>query len=372
MFDLLVVTKEQAKFILENKEPLFDCIDKLICKRQTFTHDEFNHFPFDSFSNLIDLYIEYGNIQTIPKNIVKCQKLKIFEISSNELTKFPNDLCNIESLEEVTIFHNFLEEVDDNITKLSNLKYLNLSNNLLRTFPKSICDLQQLQYLNLYGNSIQSITEPLENLVNLRELSLHTNKLTFFPNVILNMENLEKLDLSSNKIKKIPYSIQGLKNLRKFIISNNPLNSSITLNLKHLQFLNLSNNVNDVLLHPQNKDIEIYCGYEEYTKEVRYIREVEYKNIQKNLKREYIEILHVEFPEKIKCPICFCIFDEVRNNSVGKIYCKACIEEHYKYFNTDPLTNIVLSNKDLFPVEYVENEIDEFIESIDITLPQQT
>lgn len=370
MFDLVIVTKEQTKFVLENKEPLFNFIDKLICKRQTFSHDELVHFPFEHFSNLNEMCIEYGNIQTIPETIGKCKNLKIFEIASNELIKFPKEICDIQSLEEVTIFHNFLEEVDETITKLSNLKYLNLSHNVLRTFPKYICELQKLQYLNLSGNVIHSITEPLQNLVNLQELSLHTNKLRCFPTVILNLKNLEKLDLSSNKIKKIPYSIENLKNLKKLIISNNPLGSSITLNLKQLQFLNISNNINDILLPSENKDIEIYCGYEEYTKEIRYIREVEHRNIQKNLKREYIEILHMDFPEKFKCPICYSIFHEVRNNSVGKIYCKSCIEEHYRYFNTDPLTNIILSNKDLFPVEYVQNEIDEFIESIEITLPQ--
>lgn len=370
MFDLVVITKEQTKFLLENKEPLFNCINKLICKRQTFTHDEIIQFPFDSFSNLIEMRIEYGNIQTIPETIEKCQHLKIFEISSNELTKFPKELCNITSLEEVTIFYNFLEEIDENITKLSNLKYLSLSNNVLRIFPKYVCKLQKLQYLNLSGNIIHCITEPLQNLKNLRELLLQKNKLTYFPTVILNLESLEKLDLSSNNIITVPYSIQALKNLKKFCISNNPLSSSITLNLKRLQFLNLSKNVNELLLPPENKDIEIYCEYEEYTKEIRHIREAEYRNIYKNLKREYIEILHINFPDKFKCPICYSIFHKVRNNSVGKIYCKACIEEHYKYFNTDPLTNIVLSNKDLFPIEYVDNEINEFIESIEITLPQ--
>jgi internalin A len=60
------------------------------------------------------------------------------DLSGRGLSKFPNDLYSLVSLEELDLSGNNISTVESDISKLLNLRSLNLSGNAIASLPEDI------------------------------------------------------------------------------------------------------------------------------------------------------------------------------------------------------------------------------------------
>ncbi|KAF8020074.1 hypothetical protein BT93_G0697 [Corymbia citriodora subsp. variegata] len=220
--------------------------------------------------------LSHTGITEMPESVKCLRKLKTLKMARNFLRKFPEDIVNLENLEEIDFsFCGSLEgKVRCDISGLSSLKILRLSSSNVSELPKSIFRLSCLQTLDIL-NCEQLHTVPklpssllslrwgskkmrvpdLSYLTKLRELVLEDveqqkagwptrllNPMT--PNMgwITTLPSLETLELSLSKVTVLPGNFSALTQLRKLSLSymkeldlaQLPSTSSLsTLCLKH-------------------------------------------------------------------------------------------------------------------------------------------
>lgn len=371
MFDLIIRNERQTKYILETEDNLYFSISKIYFKMHMISNVDIQHFPYHLFKNLRIFILDTGNVYNFPQEMSQLENLERLEINNNSFMEFPAVITELVSLKKLIFFQNFLEIVPPTITKLYNLETLSLIHCSLREFPIVILELKKLKELYLCGCKKLKIPENFDELDQLEILGLHTNDIKEFPTCIVNLDKLIYLDMSSNKLKNIPTCIERLKNLEELIISGNRhMQTCLFLNLPKLNRLMIDTHINDIILHENVKSkIDITSGSFEFTlpSNIRYINELERIAILRKFKRDKMENALSLIPDKLKCSICYNIFLHPRVNQKGNMYCLECIAQHFRLFNTDPLTNVECSSCEVFPVNLLENEINEFIDNFQIT-----
>lgn len=147
----------------------------------------------NKLTNLEELLIDGNDFHEIP-NLTKLKKLRILDLSSNDLIDFK--MPSLPLLEELDLEFNSLAEFPD-VKKLKNLKKLtakstslirfaiaplpkleelNIASNQLIEFPNNIFTLKKLKRLNMYwafdGDDFKPKIEDFENLSNLTNLTV--------------------------------------------------------------------------------------------------------------------------------------------------------------------------------------------------------
>ena len=365
MFELIITRERQTKYILETNDNLFSAISKLTFKMYTINNHDIQIFPYHLFQNLHFFDIHMGNIYSLPEEFKLLQNLETLKLSNTDFLQFPLVITELKNLKRLSFFQNSFESIPDSLVQLSNLHFLSLIHCRLTEFPKCVLELTNLTELYLSGNENIIIPTEISKLSKLERLGLHSNKITEIPLSIFQLKYLEFLDLSSNNIKTIPTSIEKLKLLEEFIVSGNPnVHNCLFLNLPKLERLVIDKHITDLILHENvENNISITNGFFEYNNTLRFINELERIDLLRQMKREHLDTLNIYVPNKIKCSICYCIYSHPKVNQHGNIYCKNCIEEHFKIYNTDPLTNVICTTKELYPINIIEKEVNEFIDN---------
>eukprot|EP01095_Lingulamoeba_sp_RSL-Kostka_P015641 TRINITY_DN7267_c0_g2_i1.p1 TRINITY_DN7267_c0_g2~~TRINITY_DN7267_c0_g2_i1.p1 ORF type:complete len:337 (+),score=41.15 TRINITY_DN7267_c0_g2_i1:384-1394(+) len=102
---------------------------------------------FSSFSNLINLFLGFNQIKTIPDSLFdNLPNLKYLSLNNNFLSVIP-DLSNLCSLERLHIEENELNELPSSLGSLSNLIYINFANNYITALPLSFTKLCNIDYM---------------------------------------------------------------------------------------------------------------------------------------------------------------------------------------------------------------------------------
>lgn len=182
----------------------------------------------------------YGyNLSRVPKSIGKLKNLRILDLGCNNFKTFPISIESLKKLEYLLLdytkikdwdflrhFHRLkqlnlyscgLSKIPEVIWSLTSLEHLDLGHNQIIKLSKSIGKLKSLKILFLNGNNLKEIPKEVGHLVNLEELWLSDNSITELPATISSLEALKKINLSYNKIKEIPTSIKNIKNLELII-----------------------------------------------------------------------------------------------------------------------------------------------------------
>lgn len=229
---------------------------------------------FISLTELIYLDLSFNELRTIPPQIGRLSKLKTLIVSNNPLEEAKlrqlerlktlttlhlantqrnmrntptNLLGELTNLVELNLSTNQLTKVPDDLNNLEKLKRLNLSENLLEKIPDSFGNWwPNLEALNLSGNKLTEIPSSLCKLCNLKRLYVNDNLLTFdgLPAALGKLHHLEIFMAARNNLELIPESIFRCGSLRKLILSNNKLITlPDTIHLIYdLEMLDLSNN----------------------------------------------------------------------------------------------------------------------------------
>ncbi|XP_034672601.1 probable leucine-rich repeat receptor-like protein kinase At1g35710 [Vitis riparia] len=199
--------------------------------------------------SLVDLEISQnqlnGSIPTSPE-IGKLHKLVELEIDTNQLSGFlPEGICQGESLENFTVFDNFLScPIPESLKNCPSLARARLQGNQLTgniseafgsvqtwNIPPELGSLADLGYLDLSGNRLNGQYQStwMGKLSHLSLLDLSHNLITGeIPPQIQGLQSLEKLNLSHNNLSGIiPKAFEDMHGLWQVDISYNDLQGSI-------------------------------------------------------------------------------------------------------------------------------------------------
>ena len=165
-------------------------------------------------------------------------------IHRRTLAEWPDEFFSFPQLRSLDLSQNGLSRLPEQLLQLKSLEELIITENKLSAFPDFLFQLPNLKVINLRGNSIAEWPSQLNNFHQLLHLSLSQNQLKRFPPSLEHFKNLKVLDLSHNQIKKIPGDIHLLHALRKLLVQHNQINqvSEMLSSCTQLSELNLAHN----------------------------------------------------------------------------------------------------------------------------------
>ncbi len=181
----------------------------------------------------------------------KEQQLKELDLSKDwntpeteKLTEIPNEVFELEQLEELDLSHNLLTSIPSSIARLQNLKKLVLYRNPLGEFPSQITNLPNLISLNVGSTELKQIPDWISDLSNLRELDVSFNSNLAHLSRLCSLLNLLSLNLNSTEPSPLPACIAEMKALERLHLSGNQLSSvpDWISRMPQLKSLNLSIN----------------------------------------------------------------------------------------------------------------------------------
>lgn len=109
-------------------------------------------------------------------------------LGTNQITKLPDDIACLQSLEVRGWTMNRLIEADKfrpfQTANFASSQVLILSNNSLRKLPTGIGQLQRLRVLDLEENKLDCVPNEIGRLRELQKLILQSNNLTQLPRAI--------------------------------------------------------------------------------------------------------------------------------------------------------------------------------------------
>ncbi|MHA2092295.1 MAG: leucine-rich repeat domain-containing protein, partial [Candidatus Kariarchaeaceae archaeon] len=106
------------------------------------------------------------------------------------------------------------------IGRLTKLKNLCLTRNNLTKLPDDLRALITLEILNLAQNKLEDLSYFIGSLAHLRVLSLNINSLGTLPEMIGSLVNLEFIDLRNNPLTSLPLNMKYLSNLKEMYVDD--------------------------------------------------------------------------------------------------------------------------------------------------------
>lgn len=131
-----------------------------------------------SLKNLETLDLEYNNLKAFPLPILQLPKLKVLNLSQNQITELPKDIAKLTRLEELQLGANEFKTFPSSILKLTELKTINLSRNHLSELPKGLLKMPKLEVLYLPHNNFVKFPQVLKKMSTLKDLSLYDNPIS--------------------------------------------------------------------------------------------------------------------------------------------------------------------------------------------------
>lgn len=155
--------------------------------------------------------------------------LQTIQLSNNSLTRLPESITKLKSLEELYVSNNSLVDLPAALLELNNLRILDAHANNLKNLPSSLLLGHSLRILNLASNLIASLPGDTNAAFShsLIQLTLCDNQLTeecFI--IVMKLTSLRILDLGYNMISEIPTGVfSQLPALEEFYLSGNRIST---------------------------------------------------------------------------------------------------------------------------------------------------
>ncbi|XP_050302800.1 leucine-rich repeat and calponin homology domain-containing protein isoform X2 [Anthonomus grandis grandis] len=143
----------------------------------------------------------------------------IADLSKNRFNELPEEVTDFHFLERLHCYHNSIRHIPDTISSLQCLNFLDLSRNQLTTLPREIC-LLPIQILLVSNNRLSCLPDDLYKMSHLTELDASCNQITHFPPRMGELRSLQSLVLRSNLLLAVPVEITFLKLMRLDLSAN--------------------------------------------------------------------------------------------------------------------------------------------------------
>ncbi len=233
----VLVTKKITNFIDSPSEPewrvpdiFFECtnVRELILDR-----NRLQTIPTEIglLYNITRLDLSYNSLTFLPDQVGELRLLSRLELGNNSLTHIPHSILqNCVELTYLSIKDNqligdhIIDTKEVNITcNWTKLQVLDLSVNDLTSFPTEICSCKSLQVLNISYNRIDKPIPEISQLTKLETVFLNGNLLneTMIPTICPN--KLYNLQLGENKFTYVPTTVWHLSNLMTLGLDKTPL-----------------------------------------------------------------------------------------------------------------------------------------------------
>ena len=127
------------------------------------------------------------------------RKLRVLYVENNRLEFLPEEIGDLESLEEMRLGQNQLVSLPESIGKLKNLVVLKLTYNSLRSIPESISECTNLGFLYLNRNNMEELPESMSQLSRLKEIHLRgAGPLLQVPESMCSLRYLELISIDNS------------------------------------------------------------------------------------------------------------------------------------------------------------------------------
>ncbi|XP_018328501.1 leucine-rich repeat and calponin homology domain-containing protein 1 isoform X2 [Agrilus planipennis] len=170
----------------------------------------------------------------------------VADLSKNRFSELPEEVTTFSFLERLQCYHNAIKYIPDTVSSLQSLNYLDLSRNQLTALPRELCQLP-IQILLVSNNRLTCLPDEIHRMSQLTELDASCNQLTHLPprmgelrslksfvlhnNYLLCVPleitylNLVRLDLRANRIGTLPVEMLNMVALIDLSVEDNPLTS---------------------------------------------------------------------------------------------------------------------------------------------------
>uniref|UniRef100_H2ZPM4 Gelsolin-like domain-containing protein n=1 Tax=Ciona savignyi TaxID=51511 RepID=H2ZPM4_CIOSA len=196
----------------------------LILNDNPLQHAQLRQLPSMVSLTALHLRNTQRNISNFPTNLDPLKFLSDIDLSYNQLTRLPECLYMLSTLERLNLSNNEIQELSLLIDTWTKMRTLNLTNNLLTSLPASLCKLQCLQRLFISDNKLdfEGIPASIGKLGNLEVFCADSNNLESVPESLCRCHKLRKLILSDNRLVTLPDSIHLLQDLKILDLRGNP------------------------------------------------------------------------------------------------------------------------------------------------------
>jgi internalin A len=167
--------------------------------------------------------LETNQLTKLPVELKNLQNLRRLHLGGNPLEAIPAIVFELKQLNSLSLVSTGLADIPYSLTQLSNLTQLDLNSNQISQIPEVIGQLSNLTKLFLSGNQINQISEVIGQLSNLKVLSLDNNQISQIPEVIGQLSNLTELFLGGNQINQVSEVIGQLSNLTELFLFSNQI-----------------------------------------------------------------------------------------------------------------------------------------------------
>ncbi|XP_030041097.2 leucine-rich repeat and calponin homology domain-containing protein isoform X2 [Manduca sexta] len=171
----------------------------------------------------------------------------VADLSKNRFSEVPDEVTKYIYLEKLLLSQNIIRCIPDAVGGLQSLTYLDLSSNQLTELPREVCQMP-LQVLLLPDNMLSTLPKEIGKMTSLAELDASNNRLTQVPMTLGDCAGLRALDLSNNQLGLLPLQITYLR-LEHLDVSCNCI-SSLPLELRNMNTLITLNLDNNPLVSP--------------------------------------------------------------------------------------------------------------------------
>ncbi|KAJ0837134.1 putative TIR domain, P-loop containing nucleoside triphosphate hydrolase [Helianthus annuus] len=174
-----------------------------------------------SINSLLELSL--GNkIEEVPLSIGNLHKLVSLNLGCCEkLKSLPGSICRLQHLTSLNLFASGIEELPEDLGQLECLEELHLNDTKVKHLPGSICMLKHLKTLSLHHcQLLEKLPEDVGQLESLEKLDLSLcPNLREIPNSICELKCLKELYLQGcSRLEKLPDELGYLKCLQKLCV----------------------------------------------------------------------------------------------------------------------------------------------------------
>ncbi|CAH1175752.1 unnamed protein product [Phaedon cochleariae] len=143
----------------------------------------------------------------------------IADLSKNRFCELPEEILGFHFLEKLHCYHNSIRLVPDAVNNLQCLSFLDLSRNQLTNLPRELCQLP-IQILLVSNNNLTALPDEMCRMSHLTELDASCNRLTHLPPRLSELRSLRSLCVRDNLLLAVPVELCGLKLARLDLRAN--------------------------------------------------------------------------------------------------------------------------------------------------------
>lgn len=175
---------------------------------------------------LEQLWLSHNQITAVPAAIGRLRNLAILGLIGNHLTALPDALLRLERLRSLYLSYNRLAALPDWLSRLASLTTLDISHNPLAALPDWLGRMQNLTALdlsNLHGCALEEAPGWLAGLPGLVTLNLNGHRLADLPAWLAGLRSLKTLWLSNNRFTAVPAVLAAMPSLETLGFTGNAI-----------------------------------------------------------------------------------------------------------------------------------------------------